>query len=329
MKLTINDIATLANVSKTTVSRFLNGKFEFMSCKTKEKIQDVISKTNYKPNIVARSLKTKKAKIIGCTIADMQNQFSSFIFKGISEVCNKKGYHVLITEVKGSEKDAINSLLSYNIDGLIINTIGGNDKYLKELAEKKSIPIVLADRNIKYKNVIDTVTCDNYNATYECMKHLHDVGFKQVAFFTSNMKNNSVKISRYLAFCDAMKNIFKKDKNLFTFIDNFNLKDFIEKYRNSNTAIFCVNGSILLEVLNKVNDLRLSLKAENIGICSFDDWGWQELLDITTIKQDSYKCGITCANLLFQRLENMDKKIEYIEIPTKLMKRKSTIEVKK
>lgn len=324
MKLTINDIAKLANVSKTTVSRFLNNKYEFMSNETKNRIQNVITKTNYKPNSLARSLKTRKAKIIGCTIADMQNQFSSFIFKGISEVCTKKGYHVLVTEVKDSEKEAIKSLLSYNIDGLIINTIGGNDKYLKDLAAKKTTPIVLADRNIKYENTIDTVTCDNYNATYKCMQYLNDQGFTNVAFFTSNMKNNSVKKLRYSAFCDAIKKIFKKDPKNLTFIDEFNLKEFIKKYRNSNTAIFCVNGSILLEVLNKVNDLGLSLKKEKIGICSFDDWGWQEFLDITTIKQNSYKCGIMCANLLFERLENMDKKIEYIEIKTKLIKRSST-----
>ncbi|WP_375168028.1 LacI family DNA-binding transcriptional regulator [Sneathia vaginalis] len=324
MELTINDIAKLANVSKTTVSRFLNGKYEFMSSDTRKRIQEIIDSTGYTPSNLARSLKTRKGKIIGLTIADMQNQFSSFIFKGISEVCCKKGYHVLVTEVNGDEKDAINSLLSYNIDGLIINTIGGNDEYIIDLAKKKNIPIVLADRSIDSKNTIDTVTCDNYIASYNLMKYLKKQGFENVAFFTSNMKNNSVKNLRYSAFCDAMSDIFKRNPKDTTYIDNFNLKDFIQKYRNSNTAIFCVNGSILLKVLDEVNNLNLSLKEENIGICSFDDWGWQELLNITTIRQDSYECGKICANLLFKRLENMNKTVEFIELPTKLIVRNST-----
>lgn len=325
MKLTINDIANIAKVSKTTVSRFLNGKYEFMSNETKNKIQAVINETNYRPNILASSLKTKKAKIIGCTIADMQNQFSSFIFKGISEICKKNGYRVLVTEVnskKDAEKEAIESLLAYNVDGIIVNTIGGNDKYLKNLALKHKIPIVLADRSIKEKNIIDTVTCDNYNATYNCMKHLKDMGFEKVSFFTTDMTNNSVKNLRYLAYLDASKDFF--DGQNYTFIDDFNIKQFINTFKNSNMAIFCVNGAILLDILNKVNTLKTTLKEEKIGICSFDDWGWQELLNITTIKQDSYKCGIMCAKLLFKKLNNIDKEVEYIELKTKLIKRSST-----
>lgn len=327
MNLTISDIARLSNVSKTTVSRFLNGKYEFMSENTRKKIQDVISKTNYKPNIIARSLKTKNAKIIGCTIDDMQNQFSSFIFKGISEVCAKKGYTVLVTEVnsnKNSEKKAIETLLSYNVDGLIINTTGCNDDFIINLSKSKKIPIVLADRSISKQNIIDTVTCNNYSATYDCMKYLKECGYKKVVFLTSNIKNNSVKKLRYCAYLDAMKSLFYIDNSKYTLINKFDVKKFIKTYHNTNTAIFCVNGVVLLEILKKVQDLGFSLQNEGIGICSFDDWTWQELLGITTIKQDSYRCGSTCANLLFERIKNPDKNIEYIEISTELIKRNST-----
>lgn len=126
-------------VSKTTISRYLNGKYEFMSKETRERIEHIIDELEYRPNSMARSLKNQNSKIIGCTIADIENQFSSFIFKGVSEICKKHGYRVLVAEINNNEDDereAIESLMSYNIDGLIINTTGSNDEYLINLKKQ-------------------------------------------------------------------------------------------------------------------------------------------------------------------------------------------------
>ncbi|WP_314011408.1 LacI family DNA-binding transcriptional regulator [Pseudostreptobacillus hongkongensis] len=336
MKLTITEVAKHAGVSKTTVSRYLNGKYEFMSKETRKKIAKSIKKLEYIPNGMARSLKNKQSKIIGCTIADIGNQFSSYVFKGISDVCKKNGYRVLVTEISNNEEDeikAIDSLISYNIDGLIINTTGSNDDYLIKLNNEKNIPIVLADRSIDQNYIIDTVTIDNYGATYSTLKHIHENKYDKIAFFTYELSNNT-RNTRHQAYIDASTKLFNQ-KDSYTYIyennDMDSLKNkiinFLEDGEKTRKAIFCMNGQILLEVLQTFKILGYDNERDDIGLCSFDDWGWAELINkegITTISKKSYECGVKCAELIMSRLENMNKQIEYIELPTKLIVRGST-----
>lgn len=88
-----------------------------------------------------------------------------------------------------------------------------------------------------------------------------------------------------------------------------------------------MNGKVLLEVLQSIKKLGFDIEDDDIGICSFDDWGWAELVNkegVTTISQESYKCGVKCAELMLERIKNMEKPIEYIELPARLIQRGST-----
>lgn len=338
MKLTINEVAKKAKVSKTTVSRYLNGKYNYMSEKTKNRIEKIISELDYKPNNMARSLKKKESKIIGCIIADIENPFSNYIFKGINEVCKLNEYRVLVIEISNNKEDeieAIKSLISYNVDGLIINTTGANDDYLIDLKNTTNVPIVLADRTISKPNILDVVTSDNYKATTNLMNHLYDQGYEIVAFFGYSLSNNNTRKLRYDAYLDSMKNLFNTDGLDTTYIfDNKNsenclhsIKEFIENNKNKRVAIFTINAIMLLEVLRNIKKLNYDIEKDDIGISSFDDWGWAELIDksgITTINQKSFECGVKCAELLLERIANPYKNVEYIELPTKLMIRGST-----
>jgi len=145
---TINEVAAKAKVSKTTISRYLNGKYEYMSVETKERIEKVIEELNYRPSNIARSLKAKNSGVIGCIIADIGSPFSSIVVKGINYVCNKEGYRVLFANTDNdpeNEIKSIESLIDSKVDGLIINTTGHNDEYLINLRQN-GLNIVLADR---------------------------------------------------------------------------------------------------------------------------------------------------------------------------------------
>ncbi|WP_092750908.1 LacI family DNA-binding transcriptional regulator [Hydrogenoanaerobacterium saccharovorans] len=83
----MNDVAGAARVSKTTVSRYLNGKYEFMCAEMKNRIKEVMLELNYRPSNIARRLKSQKSRVIGCIIADITSHFSSILVKGISDVC--------------------------------------------------------------------------------------------------------------------------------------------------------------------------------------------------------------------------------------------------
>lgn len=335
MKITINEVSKHAKVSKATISRYLNGKYEHMSEETKKRIEKVIENLGYVPNNIARGLKSKNTKIIGCMIADFSNQFSNYIFKGISEVCKKNGYRLLVTEISGKEEDeidAIQTLLSYNVEGLIINTVGGNDDYLIELSKK--VPLVLADRFIDKKNAIDTVTSDNCHAIENILMKLKEFEYTKVALFSYEI-SNSIRKLRVKSYLENIEKIYGYNGKETLYIleesneDEYkkNIKEFLEKNKKERCAIFTVNGTMLLHLLNNLNDLGIDFEKEDIGICSFDDWGWARLIKgegITTILQQSKLCGEKCTELLLERIKNKDKKIEYIELKTELKLRGST-----
>lgn len=330
MKVTINDIAKKANVSKTTVSRYLNQNYGSMSTQTRKNLERIISELNYVPNRIASGLKSKHTKIIGCTIADITNQFSSYIFKGIHDVCYKEGYQLLIMDIGENAKDeidAIESLLSYNVEGLIINTAGNNEEYLLKLKKERKIPIVLADRSISKKNAIDVVTSDNEYASYQMRKYLEGKNYKNIALFTYTTQGNTARKTRIKGFLKNAKGaiVVEIDKN-----NKEKLKEEIKKYINKNKlkkAIFCINGTILLDVLQALKDLNIDYEKEKIGICSFDDFGWAQIAGssgVTTISQQSYECGKKCTEILLSLIKNPSKHPEYIELKTKLIERGST-----
>ena len=333
---TIKDVAQMAEVSKTTISRFLNGKYEYMSAETKIRIEEVIKELKYSPSNIARRLKSEKTGLIGCIIADIGNPFSSIVVKGINDVCKSLGYDVLFANTDNdpkNEKESIQSLIDNRVDGLIVNTTGLIDDYLINLS-KNGMNIVLADRALKTKKKIDTVTSDNYKATYKCMEILFEKGYKKIGFFTEPLKGNSTRYIRHDAYKDALKKLYEIDGEELTYVIDKNdeklcekhLLDFKNKCNGDPGVIFTVNGVTLLKVLHGMKNLNLKIR-EDLGVCGYDDWGWASLIEpgITTITQDSYECGVKSAKILIERI-NKERLIEpeFIEIPSEIFLRGST-----
>lgn len=335
---TIAQVAAEAGVSKTTISRFLNGKYDYMSGETKKRIEKVIERMDYHPSNIARSLKSQNSKAIGCVIADISSPFSSILLKGIYNVCNKSGYQVLFSNINNQpekELSAIQELLNNRVDGLIVNTTGENDDALVELSER-GIPIVLADRCIAKKNVLDTVTTENYHVTYSCIRHLHEKGFQRVAFFTQGNRKISPRVIRYEAYLHAMREIFQQDgrQTFFQFREETDgeceeqLAHFAEQFPDEKIAVFCVNGVTMLHVLHAMQKQKYRIN-EKFGICGFDDWGWASLIPpgITTITQNSYAVGVQAAELILERIGGKNHATPfYEELPNQLLIRGSTDE---
>lgn len=333
-KVIIDDVAKMAGVSKATISRYLNGKFEYMSQSTREKISYAIEKLNYRPNNIARSLKSNKSKLIGVVIADLTNPFSSLIIKGIGDECKTRGYNMVIVNSdnnKAEEQEYIKSLLDQRVEGLIVNSTGHNEKLLLDI-KNSGIPIVMVDRTL-CENKIDSVTSDNYDITTETINYLIDSGFNSLCFFNEKEKNVMPRNERERAFLDVCNKRLKKSKFSVFSVDydkggdlEVNLCKFLNNH-SGRKAIFAVNGVILLNTLAAANKLNVSIP-KDFGICGYDNWGWASLIPpgITTISQPSYEMGFEAAKLLVDRIEN--KILEDVvnkELKSKLEIRGSTI----
>ncbi len=333
---TITQVALRADVSKTTVSRYLNGRYEFMSAETRERIRKAIEEMEYRPNNLARGLKTEKSGTVGCVIADITNPISSILVKGINDVCVRNDLRVLFANTDNEaekERMCIRSLLDNRVDGIVINTTGGNDDYLIEIA-RKGIPVVLADRwLIGRRHLLDSVATESYNAAYECFRFLRHQGYHRVAFFSYPLEGISSRHARYQAYIDAMREFFKIDGTLYAYNASKDRPEFLEKHLstffddapNGYSVAFASNGVVLLEILQAMKRLRYRFDG-NPGVCGFDDWGWAPLIGdgITTITQNSYDVGVKAASLLCERIRGETGEAVFLEIPNRLIVRGST-----
>ena len=336
-RVTIDQVAAQAGVSKTTISRYLNGKYEALSPETRERVREVIERLNYRPNRMAQGLKARNTRMLGCLVSDISSQFSALIIKGINSVCTSTGYQLLLVDSGDDperERSAIRDLLENQVDGLIVNTTGQNDEYLISLHEN-GVPLVLADRCLSAPGVLDTVATENYHMTYQCIAYLRTLGYEQIAFFTQGNEYVTPRILRYQGYCDALKDSFGSRGH--EWLCQFQPEDkgacvrmldaFRARFPGQRLAAFAVNGQAMLGLLQGIQAAGIQI-GSRFGVCGFDDWGWASLIPpgITTITQDSWMVGRRSAELLMERIAGggPDYPI-YEELPNRMEVRGSTV----
>lgn len=331
-KVTIGDVAKQVGVSKTTVSRYLNGKYEFMSAESQKRIQAVIEELNYRPNNLARSLRLNKSRLIGVIMADIGSPISSILVKGISDQCKSFGYQVLIANTDNDpqkEQEYILSMIDQRVEGLIVHTTGECSGFLLDIAQNH-VPVVLADRPT-FPTALDTVKTNDQRSTAEVIRYLAGEGFRRIAFFTETIGKVGTRILRNRAYQQTCQELcirpqtYEIDTN-----DAASVEKMVGEFAGSGAgeakAIFAGNGVVMLNILSAVDKLKLRIPRD-LGICGFDDWPWAALIGpgITAIAQPSYAVGTECVNRLIYRLErNRTAKPKVIELASRLVVRGST-----
>ncbi|RZK81341.1 MAG: LacI family transcriptional regulator [Pedobacter sp.] len=202
----IKDIASKANVSITTVSFILNGKAEQMriSAGVIQKVEAIIKELEFKPNQVARSLRTGNTKTIGLIVEDISNPFFAGIARKIEDKAYKKGYKISYSSTENEvlkAKDLIEMFKSRQVDAYIIAPIPGIEEDIKQLQDE-GIPVVLFDRNLPTMD-INYVVVDNFNGTYIASKHLIDKGKRNIAFVTVGLHVDEMD-NRFLGYKKAL-----------------------------------------------------------------------------------------------------------------------------
>jgi len=159
MKITIKDIARMANVSHTTVSRALNNKSRIRN-ETKEKIISIARELNYKPDFIARSLVMKRTKTLGLVITTISNPFYIELAQGIEATARGLGYNIILCSTHhdlSAEKQYTDTLRSKGVDGIIFSSAHMGDPNIVALAEE-AFPIVLVNRRTYHPVVKEKVS---------------------------------------------------------------------------------------------------------------------------------------------------------------------------
>lgn len=315
-KLTIKDIALKANTSKTTVSFYLNEKFDKMSYDTRKRIEKVIEETNYTPNIMAQSLKSKKSRLIGVIVADITNPFSNNIVKGIDDIARKEDYQIIFGNSNFeyiNEKKYIKRMLDMGVDGFIVQPTMQFDKLVAAI-EKAGKKIVCVDRvSPKFKGKY--VKTNNYDITFKAITQLYNRGYEEFIFISEDLDTSITRIERKNGFIDAIQsigansNIIKVESQA-SYIE---LSKELMKYINisKKVAIFAAHDKILQKVFRASKYIGWDIPNQ-VGIIGFDNWNWTIYASpsVTTIDQPTYQEGKHATKLLIDMIENRDSVLD-------------------
>lgn len=329
-KAKITDVAQHAGTSKSTVSQFLSGRFEYMSSKTKARIELAISELNYIPNPIARNLKTNKTKTIGVIVRSITGYDSCRAVRAIDDFCKANGYSVLIynTDIDPAiEEQALISLRNFRVDGIIIAPSGLNLDLIAQL-NKNDLPVV--QYQIEHDQRDTSIVVSDYEKyTFEATEYLIELGHKRICFLTQEIKDVTSRRERYQGYAAALlKHNIPLDEDLIQYWDKdsgfLQSPKSILNMQNPPTAFFSQHLAITSDLLQQLHQLKVDIP-EQVSVIGFDKVPMANLFKtpITTIEQDPHRIGTESAKLLFDVINKKVENSQKIVIPCTFQKRLS------
>ncbi|WP_078544330.1 LacI family DNA-binding transcriptional regulator [Litchfieldia alkalitelluris] len=309
--ITIADVAKHASVSKSTVSQYLNKRYDYMGEKTKERIRESIEELGYQPNIIARSLKQKSTSTIGVIVANILHAFSTQVIRTIEDICHQEDFHLIVCNADNDpekEKKYIEMLRAKQVDGLIIFPTGGNvDLYQKMVVSK--FPLVFVDRIVNEVSV-PSIMLDNEMAMKLATDYLVDIGYERIAFITNSIHRNiTPRIERVNSFQKALvaRNITVNQSYIKT-SELENVQSVLEEMlsqQNPPNAMIAGNDLTLIEVLKYAKERQLNIP-DDLAVIGIDDVSFASFYtpELTTISQPTSEMGRKAALLLLEKIKN-------------------------
>jgi LacI family kdg operon repressor len=330
---TIADVAEAAGVSKATVSRFLNHRERLLSPDIASRVEAAVAQLDYTPNPMARALSHGRSRLIGLIVADIANPYSVAVLRGAEEACQAAGYLVMLFNLgndAGREREAIDALAGYQVDGFILNTLGRGSA----LADAEALhgkPAVLVDRRHAGMHT-DFVALDNLAAMRAACGHLVEGGHRDLLYITEPTRGVSSRRERTAAFGACLKavvvtgEVFESALGDLDGLDAALLALRRRARRGRRAAVLAGNAVVTLRVAAAMQRLGLRF-GEDLGFVGFDDPEWAPLIGpgLSTIAQPTDAIGRTAATCLIERLRGLEGPPRQLLLPGALRVRGSSL----
>lgn len=315
-RVSIKDIANKVGVSVASVSYVLNNKEKAgrVGKELAARIRKAAADLNYQPNLIARSLQSGRSWTIGLIVADISNPFFSGIARAVEDEASMHNYTVLFgSSDENAEKSQslINTLIKRQVDALIIAPAEKTEEQVKAL-RKINFPFVLIDRY--FPNVeTNTVRINNFEASYQAVKHLHANGYRNITMIAYNTDLQHMA-DRKKGFLKALKDFGMKVGKTSLLESSYEhldadmekiMKSVLDKNTNAPDSFLFATNSLAVKGLKEISKRNIRVPDE-LGIVSFDE---SEALDffyspVTFINQNSDVIAKEAVNLLIKQLAN-------------------------
>ncbi len=320
---TISDVAKLAKVSKSTVSRVIND-IGIVKDETKLRVEKAMKTLSFEPNPLAQSMRKGTTYTIGIIIPDYANVFYATMYNELDNILTEHGFRSIICYTKGdqqNEKKSVTDLVRRNIDGIIMFSynIGSEDSGFFEKLSKK-VPIVLMDESGKNCD-ISCVYTDGYEAFYNLTTLLIKRNHKRIACISSSVYATVPRLKGYL---DALKdNGIKQDRELiipsdFSMVGGFEkAKDFLALDPRP-TAIVSVADYPAIGMVSALTQQGIKIP-EQIEVISFDNIEFSSFLHptLTTIAQPTKTLAQDAVEILMKKIHNPSTLLDITRVALK------------
>ena len=328
----IYEIAKKLSISHMTVSRAFN-KPELVSKKTREKIFQIADDLNYRPSMIARSMRTRKTNYIGLILPDIINPFFPEIVRGVEDYARKNHHNIILVNTDNDydiQNSSLDMFINRGIDGIIISGIAGGKKdtlFISKIISKK-IPVVLIDRYIPELNISHVIT-DNFKTAYDATKYLISLGHSKIGVISSPQKikifqdrlkgyksalvDNNINFKEDLVAEgeESMQSGFITTKGLFNKGNNF-------------TAIFAMCDFMAFGAYQYCRENKIIIP-DDISIISIDDIYTSSLLTppLTTMAQKKYDMGFIATKIIIDSIKRNKMPNKQVILEAELIERNS------
>lgn len=311
-RITIQDVASQAGVSITTVSRYLNGRYASMGKATRTRIGEVIDELGYRPNALAQGLKGNRTHIVAAVVVNTTYPFCVGFLRPLGNVLSRAGYHLFVCETGGDiqrERDIIESLLAQQVDAMVVQSDGHNNHLYGEIAT--TMPVVFADRGFDVPSAYH-VTTNNYEASKRVTQHLIDSGYKQILYVTEDPEDviptRQHRLNGYTDACLEANletwTIIVDKSNQATFQTVYDAIPSAEDKAALPMAIYTANGLLMVQLYHRLVHSGLNVPNQ-LGLATFDDPEWAQFVEpsLTCVRQPAVAMGEHTAKFLLELLE--------------------------
>lgn len=329
MKVTIYDVAREANVSIATVSKVINNTGRIGE-KTKRKVEEVMKRLDYQPNMMASALMGKQTKTIGLLIPDLANPFFSELARSIEDRAHEFGYNLVICStdyLPEKENKYLNLLKRKNVDGFILASGFENLEKVEEMV-KEQVPVAIVARDFPMFS-INTVALDDFMGGYLAASHLMKLGHQKIAVIARDVWSNR---ERLRGFKQALEEKNIEFMGNFEYIDGPSHVDPGKKmalnYLTGDdvpTAIFACNDLLATGAIQAVKELGKSVP-DDVSIMGFDNTLIATIVEppLTTIAQPIQNMGKEVLDLIVSMINGEKKEVMRLTLLPSLVERNST-----
>lgn len=313
MNKTLKDVAEAAGVSSATVSLVLNGRSDGrVSADLVSRVEAAAARLNYRPNLIARSLRTQVSKTIGIISNDVATTpFAGAMLSGAQEVAWRNGWLLLLVNSNGEaamEEAAIRSLVQRNVDGFIYTTMFHQEVKTPDYLKKQKVVLLdCVDANNEHESVVP----NEYQGAKDAVQYLVDQGHTKIAFIGTK-ENTIAGRERLKAFKDVLKaNKIELNPEYVVEVASANSIDGYTGAREllttnvRPTAIFCYTDRIAMGAYEAIAEAKLSVP-QDISVVGFDNQ--LNIADalrppLTTVQLPHFEMGAWAATRLLEAID--------------------------